>query len=231
MTHLTVAQVGRSCNSITVRVSGITEGDRETSVYVPAAGERLTLQQAKEYGFVSDFYVADLSANNGSITIEIADRYLSCKVIKVYVKNINTSTGDKTVLLPAVLDFEYENGFPKVTGGEIDITVLDMKEINLFGMYLDLWIGGSDETFYYTLDGVSKGDDIYYEYLALPAQNILNAAFFAYNDYSMPSDNYDAVTVYATDIKEGCAAGADFKAQYFNDIMYAITRFNLSVSA
>lgn len=226
---MTVSQVGRTTNSVTINVSGITDGDRQTYVWIPVVGEWYTIQKAKEHGFVYDFYVADYTSNNGDITVVISSEYLEYKVVALYVKNINTSTEDKSVQLNAILDFEYENSFPKLTGADIDITVFDMQEINDFGSFINSWIDGGDGE-YYPLEGVSKGDSIYYDYLLMPSQHILNAAYNQYCEDHLSVDDYDAITNHAYDIILDCVSGSDFKAQYFNGILYAIRNFNLSVT-
>lgn len=231
---MTVSQVGRTKNSVTINVSGITQGDRQTYIWIPGKlfnsdnGEWYTLQNAKNAGYISDFYVADLTANNGDITVYMSSSYLSAgfRVVDFNVKNVNNPSGDSWIAVSTILKFEYNYSFPKYQGEEIDITITDMKEINLFGSYINSWVGGGTGWYWY-LDGVMPGDNIYAYYLKDPAQNILNAA---YNCSYLTGGYYTMVCDYTTPIVNNCVSGADFKALYFNGILYAINSFNLSVS-
>ncbi len=233
---MTVSQIGRTKNSVTINVSGITEGDRQTKVWIPGNflnstnGKWYTLQNAKSAGYISDYYVADITANNGDITVYMNENYLNegFRIVAFNVENISSSGSllNSIEIFNAVLKFEYERSFPKYQGNDIDITVADMKEINLFGLYIDAWIIGGEGR-YYTLDGVSIGDNIYYEYLWQPAQNILNAA----NIHPWLTGAYRSMVLdYTTPIVDGCYERADFKALFFNGILYAINSFNLSVT-
>ena len=150
------------------------------------------------------------------------------KAVVLNVSNVKSDSGTKikSTNFYAVLKFEYERSFPKYLGNEIDITVNDMKKINLFGLWIDYWIMRG-EGFHYTLDNVMSGDSIYYEYLWQPAQNILNAA----NSLDGLKGAYRTMVIdYTTPIVNNCVQGADFKALYFNGILYAINCFNLSVT-
>lgn len=228
---LRVAQVDRTTNSITINVSGITEGSRRTSVWMPSgmlnssSGKWYTLYDAKDNGYISDFYVVDYATANGDITITVSNKYLNkgYRVVDVKVENIDTAAGDKDIWLSTILDFEYENSFPKKSGSEIDITVDDMKELNLFGLYIDYWINGGDGI-YHPLETAQSGDEIEAVYLWQPAKNILDTAINCNN----LGTNYDKVWGYISGIVNKCVSGADFKALWFNDIVYAIRNFNLS---
>lgn len=228
---MTVAQVNRSTNSVTVNVSGITEGDRQTYVWITNTildstdGVWYSLQKAKNYGYISDFEVTDINANNGDITIYIPDKYAKeYKVWDIKVENINTSDGDFWIVLNTVLGFEYDNSFPKYAGDTIDITVNDMQQINLFGGYIDSWINSGDGI-YYPLDDVFEGDSVFAEYFVTPSQNIWNTA---YNNRDLLGGYYNVVWNYTSDIVDNCVSGADFKALWFNGILYAINNFNMS---
>lgn len=224
---MTVKQVDREVNSVTINISGMTEGDRRTSVWMPDNGEWFTLQEAKANGYISDFYVADLNDNNGDITVVMPyDYYKEYKVVDIKVENVNTQSGDSWVMLNAVLKFEYENSQTKSPGNDIDITVADMKAINLFGRYINYWLNVGDGL-YYSLEGVDVGDAIFADYLSRPAQNILDAA---YDNSGFLGTYYSAINRKTSNIVDNCVSGADFKASFFNNIADAINSFNLSYS-
>ena len=222
---MTVEQVGRTTNSVTINVSGITEGDRQTWIWEPKTGEWYTLQDAYQNGFIQGFDVADFADNNGDIKIYVSDEF-NGGVLITKVENLNTSTGNWDVLLSCVLGFEYENNSTKYAGDLIDITVRDMQIINIFGSDIDFFINDGDGT-YYPLDGAESGDEIKGEYLSFPAQNIWNAA---YNNRELLGDYYYVVWNYTSDIMDNCVSGADFKALWFNGIKYAINNFNMSIT-
>lgn len=224
---MTVEQVGRTTNSVTINVSGITEGDRSTSVYIPRKNEWYTLHDAKENGYITDFYVANLVDNNGDITVVLNKNYNPFKLAYLKVENIKADGSADYITLPTILAFEYEGKFPKNTGDEIDITASDMLEINLFGSDIDANMG-SGEGIYFTLSDMGgRGSAIYAEYLKLPAQNILNAAL---KEQYLQGYYYSVVTTFTNYILDNCKSGADFEATFFNDIYHAINDFNLSVT-
>lgn len=234
---MNVSQVDRATDSVTINVSGITKGDRQTYVWIPHTilnsdeGGWFTLKKAKTNGYIYDYYAADLNSNNGDITVQMTGRYCrQQKTVGLRVKNgINIDTTSETLYdyidIYTVLDFEYENSFPKVAGSDIDITIADMKALNFFGRDMDMWFSNG-EGLHYPLDDVVSGDYIYADYLWYPANNILNAAI---NCPDLYGSNYSKVYNYASNIVNNCVSGADFKAQYFNDILYAIRNFNLSI--
>ena len=225
---MTVEQVGRTTNSVTINVSGITKGDRQTSVWIPDKADYFTLQTAKANGYISDFYVVDLVQNNGDITIELPySYYKEFKTVDIKVENVSGSTVYAGARITAVLAFKYEGTASKRTGEDIDITVNDMKAINKFGAYIGAWIGGDDGWHYY-LDGVGVGDKIFADYLRKPAEHILNAALT--NTRYLSSGYYNYICSCTQDIVDNVKSGADFKASYFNNIYTAITAFNMSIT-
>ena len=242
---MTVSQVNRTTNSVTINVSGITQGNRQTYIWIPGDvlnsnnGKWYTLQKAKSYGYISGYDVVSYESNNGDIRIYVSDEYLEVGHRAVDVTVINLPDGYVSsgvrdddidnaltwIYLTFVLDFNYENSFPKLAGEEIDITVNDLREINLFGVDIYNFVMGSTNGEYYPLSSADKGDKIKAEYLRLPAQNIWNTA---YNKRELLGDYYMVVWNYTSDIIDNCVSGADFKALWFNGILYAIRNFNLS---
>ena len=226
-------QVGRTKNSVTINVSGMTTGDRQTYIYMPGAminssdGGWFTLQVAKANGYISDFVVANLENNNGDIRVILPSKYYSvCKTVDFCVQNVSGQTLYSEKYITAILQFDFSNSFPKRAGEDIDITVSDMKEINNFGRFIDSWIGGGDGM-YYPLTNVSSGDSIRAVYLSLPAENILNAAYNSIDN--MDSSIYSFVCRCVTPIVDNCVSGADFEASFFNGIYNAINGFNIRV--
>ena len=233
---MTVSQVGRTTNSVTLNVSGITKGDRQTYIWIPntisnTTSGWFTLQNAKNSGYISDFYVADYSTNNGDITVSVPYKYYSTlKNVGFRIKNgINIGTANETLYssidIYTILDFEYENSFPKYPGDDIDITVRDLQEINMFGRDIDMWFNDGYYSEYYKLNTVSTGDYIFAVYLWVPSRNILDAAI---NHPNLTGTYYNKVYNHLSNIVDNCVSGADFEAQFFNDIVYAIRNFNLS---
>ena len=237
---MTVTQVGRDTNGVTINVSGITKGDRQTYIWIPGIllnsndGDWFTLQSARDRGYVTGIYVADYTTNNGDITVWVSEEYYSeIKVIDLYVMNgINIGESNQVIyselMIPTILDFEYENSRTKVSGADIDITISDLRDLNLFGFFLDHWVyGGTESGYYYPLDDVFVGDDIYADYLRQPADLIYETAYNC--DYI--GSNYSKIYTYTRDIINNCVSGADFKASWFNNIAEAIRNFNLSITA
>lgn len=230
---MTVSQTGRTTNSVTITVSGITSGDRATYIWLPDLQSWSTLWDAKSAGYVSDIEVVNLNNNNGDIKVILGSKYLNagykCVDLKVENRSADTNELMQWIVLTTILEFKYDKSYPKYAGKDIDITVSDMREINLFGAYIGSWIG-SVVGEYYPFDGITTGDTIYHYYLKLPAQNISNAALKAYQKGNLSSSLYDFVNEYTSYIINDCVSGADFKALFFNGISYAINGFNISVS-
>ena len=233
---MTIKQVGRTTNSVTINVSGITSHYRKTYIWIPGAilnassGQWYPLQQAKDNGYISDFYATSVDGVNGDITIVIPNWYLQYKVVDLTVENVHANTGDviASAYLETVLDFKYENSFPKAKGEDIDITVADMRELNLFGKYIDLWVnGGGGGYLWNDLNDEVSGDKIYAYYLRDPAGNMYDAAVAC---RSVLGASYGTIIGYLDDIVDECESGADFKASWFNNIVYAIRKFNFSIT-
>lgn len=242
---MTVTQVGRDINGVTINVSGITKGDRQTYIWIPesllntSVGKWFTLTEARDRRYVTGIYVADYNTNNGDITVWVSEEYYSkFKVIGLYVKNgINIDTPNEVIYsqtptLYTILDFQYENSKEKVQGAEIDITVSDMRGLNLFGIDVYAWIhpdpvDDPDNYGWYPLDDVIAGDEIYADYLRAPAKLICETAY-KLKDYIEP--NYSNSYIRIMDIVNNCVSGAEFKAEWFNDIVEAIRDFNLSIT-
>ena len=223
---MTVEQVDRTKNSVTINVSGLTGGDRQTSVYIPGDVDRwYTLWDAKTAGYVSNIVVADYGNNNGDITIVMSSKYLKigAKFVELEVANVNNGDDDHWVRLVTFLKFEYHNeatnGYMKYSDEDIDITVEDMREINDLARTIRM-VCVDDDFLYYPLDDVASGDPILADYLKLPAQNILQSVDALGTWYSFV---YDSVYY----IVKNCKSGADFKPEFFNEMYFAINYFNL----
>jgi hypothetical protein len=230
---MTVTQVGRTANSVTINVSGIDygTGSRQTDIYIPKEQWQYSLSEAEALGFIASYSVSAIDAANGDITVEFfpedTEEY---KVWRFYVTHDKASGGYAVIEIDTVLDFAYEGTKEKHTGDVIDITVSDLHDINLFGGYLYKWaVADEDEVTMYRLkdDGISTGDDIYAEYVYQPAFNLCNAAYRRHNYLGTAyADIYtDMEYVY-----QDCESGGYLKADYFNKLANAINNFNLTIS-
>ncbi|MBQ5851656.1 MAG: hypothetical protein IIW54_12730 [Lachnospiraceae bacterium] len=232
---MTVKQVGRKKNSVTINVSGITDGDRQTSVWMPAdvinssTGMYFTLQDASRYGYITSFYVASLDDANGDIEIVVSDAYLNkgYRLLDVKVEIVKNKQVVSWLNINTILGFNYEKSATKVAGEEIDITVKDMRELNLFGYYMCLWMANPEErVLYHTLEGIQKGDVIYADYMTTPAANILTALYA--NIANFVGINFSGVVEYL--VSAHVRPGDAFRAYAFNNIKSAINGFNISKS-
>lgn len=235
-----VEQTGRSENSITVTVSGMTEGDRQTYIWITDVvlgendGALFTLAQAKSKGYIDGYDVTDFDDNNGDITVYFPDSYIQkCLLCTLIIRNI---VGDSytDMKIETVLAFVYENTIDKKPGEVIDVTVGDMRKINLFAAYIVKWIGENAEASYYPLEDIEAGDEIKFKYLLLPAENILYACKVAFD--KMTSLGAAAVLASSGYIvnycKENhCESGVPFEAYMFTAIRNAINHFALSIEA
>lgn len=234
---ITVEQVARSYNSITMNVSGMLEGDRQTFVLVSPdvrgdtstdEWEWYTLQTAKANGYISDFYVTDLGNNNGDIEVTIPYQYAKThKVWRFCVRNLVDGAVKADVVINTILGFEYDYTETKVTGEVIDITRNDMLQTNLFGTQIGSW--AADLYTYYYADSDMGYTEIDYDYLLLPAQNILNGAKTLYTAGVLADYLFVYGYIYST--TQNVKSREPFKAQYFNGVKDAINNFNMKVSA
>lgn len=227
-----VEQTQRTTNTVVINVSGITEGARSTYVGFSDTkineydSDWLTLQEAKDYGYISNFYVTSTASANGEILVTLADE--NYKVIQFKIVNI-TDDEDRIITLPTVLEFEYDGFQTKDVGSEIDITVRDMRELNLFASCICSCTTGEDSPCE-TLDDVYAGDPIYADYLATVSSNLQKALA-----YTLASE-CDIENLTAADVQlllrmsNDCVSGADFKADWFNTVSRVINNFNVSVS-
>lgn len=233
---MTVQQSGATKNSVTIRISGITEGARETRLWVPfsvggdTSWEWCTLDDAISFGFIDDYILTgDLA--NGTIEIVVSRSYLSeSKVLFVRVRNVEilpetSETIEKaSVILSTVTGFEYDNDAYKQAGQPIDITLSDMRTINRFGSDIDYLVGSGEGT-YYPLDDVLDDADIFADYLRLPVENMFAAA--TENSWYL-GENYSYIMTRANYLLNNVESGADFKAEYFNVVAEMINHFRLS---
>ncbi|MBQ7718746.1 MAG: hypothetical protein IJT38_05545 [Clostridia bacterium] len=222
-------QTSRTQNSVTFSISGITN-DRMTYVWMPmmsSNGQWVSLSSAYSLGYVKSF--STTSNTNGSITVEFyqsdANEY---KVWQFYVANYSGGSATETSeMLNTILKFEYENTSTKHSGSSVDVTVDDLRQLNLFGVYIFDWIiyseGGAS---YYPLKNASSGDPILAKYLVLPAQNIYNAANKLTSSYYNSLSNRTTIKNYLSDIINNASSGSAFYADYFNNIKSAINNFN-----
>lgn len=229
---MTVTQVGRTANSVTINVSGIDygTGSRQTEIYIPKEKEWYSLSDAKASGFIDDYEVSALDSANGDITVYFFQEDIETnKVWKFEIAHIKASGGYAFAYLNAVLGFYYEGTPVKYSGNMIDITVDDMKSINLFSAYMGGWIGETD-ALYYPLEDVEKGDIIAAEYVYQPAENILSAAENAESKPDCFIASYADIVTDMEYVYDDCASGEYFKADYFNKLADAINNFNLTIS-
>ena len=222
---ITLQQTGRTTTSVTFSISGIT-GDRQTYIWLPMLGgsnKWTTLSAAYSLGYVSSYSATD--SYNGNITVNFYSRDTEIyKVWEFYVYNYaNGNPTESSNILDTVLAFQYDNALTKSTGGNIDITVNDMRRINLFASYMDSWINNGTGT-YYPLTSNVKGDSIFAVYLTQPARNIYNTA---YNLGSTRLPNRSSILNYTGNILDYVSSGATFRASYFNNIRDAINNFNM----
>ncbi len=231
-----MTQVGRTENSVTINVSGITDGDRQTYIWITNVilgtkdGSWMTLQQAKNNGYITEFYTADFDSNNGDITVVIADEYAwEYKVWDLLVENVNTA--NEPVYISTVLWFNYDNASTKMQGESIDITVSDCIRLWCFGNSLRLWIVGDGEGVDYSIIDrlymAEKGDEIFADYIRTPAQGILSSI---QNVSPAIFPNYAPCHANIQDVVNRCKSGAEFEAQFFEEIKVAINSFNISVT-
>ena len=171
---VTLQQTGRTATSVSFSVSGIT-ADRQTYIWAVQRQEWMTLPDAKSAGYVASYYT--FGGDNGTISVNFD--VFSVQEYKVWQFVVcNTENGSITEtsdILNTVLKFEYDNALTKTAGNTIDITVDDMKRLNLFALYMRSWVL-DEESQYYPLDGVAAGEDIDADYLVLPADNIREGA-------------------------------------------------------
>lgn len=229
-----LTQTDRTENSVTFSISGVT-GDRKTYVWMPMMstnGQWISLSDAYSLSYIKDFSTTD--DRNGEITVtfysEDAEEY---KVWQFYVYNyVGSDVTDASEMLNTILYFDYDYSSTKYPGDTIDITVNDLRRINLFAMYIYAWIIWEDEEGcqYYPLDDADSGYSILADYLVLPAQNIYNAANYLSSSYYNYLSDRSYIKSIMSDITDNCYSGSPFYAEYFNNIKYAINNFNLETT-
>lgn len=225
-----LAQTERTKNSVTFSVSGITT-DRRTWVWVETLAEWVILSEATVADGITD--IETDGGDNGTITVYFDSAAIKSGY-KVWAFCVDDySIAEKKVIsesdiLYTVLFFDYENTTEKVIGKSIDLTVEDFKNMGMFAVQLFVFLGEyqSDLDFYYYYDDVFQGYDIYADYLLLPAKQIYNAA----NKLTIKQLPLRAFIMKSMDnIIDNVRSGSDFKAEYFNDMYYAINQFNMNV--
>lgn len=214
-------------NSVKFEVNGITN-DRYTEVYIPQQDEWFGLLDAEDLGYIVsvetefDDYTG---SNHIQVTFDTSTIEQGYPVWHFRVSNYKNGSPTDSVEYVAAVRFKYENTSTKVTGEPVDITVRDMFMIYryayLWHRYLFYFDVISSNLFY----GIDKGDDFYYSLLENPAFSFFNVV-----------DNWGA-TLYQENIIEklenilnNVYQGADFKAEYFNDIKYVVNNYYLDVS-
>lgn len=219
---ITLQQTGRTDTGITFSVSGITQ-DRLTYMWIVQRQEWMTLPDAKSAGYIASYYT--FGGDNGTISVNFdVFSVLEYKVWQFIVKNfVDGIETDSSDILNTVLKFEYDNTQTKTAGNTIDITVDDMKRLNLFALYMRSWVLNV-ESQYYPLDDVLSGDNIAADYLALCGRNILDVASSQSNS-TLPNKN--EIVSLSSYISDNVISGTEVKAQYFNDICTAINHFNM----
>lgn len=229
---MTVEQTASTINTVTINVSGITDGARSTYIGISDGkmyeddGWWLTLRDAKDHGYIFNYEVQSTASANGYIIVTMDDDYLDYKVIQFKVVHIKTDGTEETVIFPAVLGFEYERSKTKRRDSEIDITVKDMREINLFGACMYSCITG-EYVWANTLDGVYSGDPIYADYLAEPVSRMLEVVgYFA----SLGSKLTAKDLLLLNDVVTYCVSDAEFKADWFNWVSHVINNCHLKLT-
>lgn len=225
-----LSQVDRSKNSVTFSVSGITT-DRRTLVWVQTLGDWVVLSEATVTDGITDI-VTD-GVNNGTITVYFDKAAINSgyKVWAFLVQDYSIAKGEvlsESEILYTVLLFDYENTTEKVKGEPIDLTVKDFKNMSMFAWWLYKYLGTFDRNIdeYYIYDGYGTGDVIYAEDLSRPAEHIHNAiSNLTIRDVPLRA----RILEYTENIIDNVMPNAEFKAEYFNDIYYAINQFNMSV--
>lgn len=223
-----VTQTAKTINSITVTVEGMNSGDRQTyiSLYPPyAAGSYYTLSEAQQLGLIT-FEVANLVNNNGDIKIIFPDHYLTeHQVCKISVMNVFNGVPYNEVIIPCSVGFDFEKASLKVAGKEIDITVGDVKKINLFCNGLYSAYTNENPAYEYTFENITSGDYIYKEYLETPISNMLNCLM----EYELTDSGFNAIRKLIS-VQNGLSESDSFKAEYFNNIKQAINEHYLTMS-
>jgi hypothetical protein len=234
---ITLQQIDRTELSVTFSVSGITN-DRATFIWIPdpliEGGGWLSLDPLKSTN-IYDFIDSSYSTNptNGDITVYLyPENVLLFPIWEFVVINyIGEEAGIQSEILDTIVKFDYENTNTKSIGNSIDITVADLRKINLIGSYIDSWINLGEGT-YYPLNGVTNGDRMFADYLLLPTQNIHDTAT-ALTSTKLPDRTFILAWLHA--ILNGATglphlqSGEKVYATYFNNIKNAINNFNLSV--
>lgn len=225
-----LAQTDRTKNSVTFSVSGITT-DRRTLIWVETLEEWVVLSNATVADGVTD--IDTDGVNNGTITVYFDSAAINSgyKVWAFKVQDYDIANKEvisESEILYAGLLFEYENTPEKEAEKSIDLTVKDFKNMGMFAVRLFIFLGTyqSDLDACYHYDDVFQGDDIYADYLLLPAKQIYNAANQLTKQQLPPREHIKESMV---NIIDNVKSGADFKAEYFNDMYYAINQFNMNV--
>lgn len=219
---VTLQQTGRTKTGVSFSVNGIT-GDRSTYIWIAQRQKWLTLSDAKSAGYIASYYT--FGGDNGTISVNLD--VLSVQEYKVWqfqVHNVvDGTTTESSGVLNTVLKFEYDNTQTKVAGNTLDVTVSDMKRLNLFALYIRSWIL-DEESQYYALENVAEGDDIHAVYLSICGSNILDAAS-SQTTSTLP--NKSEIISLSSEISNNVESGAEAKAEYFNKIRDAINNFNM----
>jgi hypothetical protein len=223
---ITLRQIGGDIDTVRFSVSGIAN-DRQTYIWIWQQEDWIALDDAWKRGYISSYSTA--LGNNGVIAVvpDSASIASGHKLWAFYVANVKDGvTTETSEVLYTVLGFEYDGEAEKYAGGEVDITINDLQNINRFGEKLSYFIAKNDETEYYPLGDVRPGDVIFADYIVLPAQNILAAAKSC--STAKLSNRADIISM-MNNIVDNVRSGSEFKAEYFNDLKDCINNFYMSV--
>ena len=228
-----ITQTGRTATSITFSVSNDgTWINRYTSIYCYAADDFYGLETAAQLELIDSF--STTGGLNGTITINFnTEDTVENKIWPVYVENLDGDNNsiEGTDILYCILAFSWDNSATKVIGNNFDITVNDLKRLNLIAYTMFALIGsGTPKSFYQFLND-HTGDSVYAVYITDAAFNIRHAIYAA-NGYGWLVDNYNqdfhtTSRAQLSAIITNAVTGSNIKAEYFNNLCYIINHVNL----
>lgn len=227
---ITLVQTGKSKNSVTFSIRGIT-GDRRIRLRPWGSDDGFqNLADAQEAGMVADF--AGESVTNGDMTVTFATEYADeYKVWIFWVYDFSDGTATAAAgPFYTFLQISYDKAATKKKGSPIDITVADMERITLM-CYAVYHAFVDDEGGYNDFDGITKDDAIYLMYLTDAVDQLFDATT-ALSAASLPnkSDIQDTLgTIYNDINRVDAPENKPVKAAYFNAICSAINDFNLTI--
>jgi hypothetical protein len=216
--------------SVKFAVEGITNY-RYTEIYIPQQDEWVGLSDAEDWGYIESIET-EFDDYTGSdhiqVTFDTATIEEGYPVWQFRISNYDGAVGSggeptETVYYYAAVRFQYDGASTKETGEPVDITVRDMFLIDRYAYLWTYYMLGYEPDFNW-FDGLGTGDEIYYYYLENPAYNLMEIVGF-----NTSSSYIDVMEEKLENILNNVYQGADFKAEYFNDIKYVINNFYVDV--